>query len=347
MAERTTFGETARLLRHGLGVYRNFFRSFLAMTAVWLRVKGSSPGRKIVLVTLLESFGDLVACEPVVREIRRKDPACFLVWGVKRAFRELVASNPGIDKVLSVHCLSGRILLARTGLFDEVIDLHFPDRHCALCRKPLFSERKGEGISLRNYFQSGNILSTFSRSAGLVVPDATPNVHIPPASVSRVNRLGLCSPYAVVHCQSNAREKDWAVTKWRELIADIVSRHSLRVVEVGAASLFDADPPPGLLSLCGELSFLDAAEVIRNGVLFVGIDSGPAHLANATGTYGIILIGKYLGFDRYMPFSGAYASGENAEMIYGSGDVAGIPVERVIAAVADALQGKVLGNDAV
>lgn len=347
MAAGTTFQETVRQARHGLGVYLNVFLNLLAMTVVWLRVKGLSPGRRIVLVTLLESFGDLVACEPVVREIRRKDPDCFLVWGVKKVFLELVAGNPGIDKALAIHCLSGRILIARTGLFDEVIDLHFPDRYCTLCRKPLFGERKGKEISLHNYFKYGNILSTFSRSAGLVVPDATPNVHIPPASVSRVNRLGLFSPYVVIHCRSNAQEKDWAVTKWREFIADIVSRHALQVVEVGGASFFGDDPPPGLLSLCGKLSFLDAAEVIRKGVLFVGIDSGPAHLANATGTYGVVLIGEYLGFDRYMPFSGAYASGENAEMIYTGGNVADIPVARVVAAVADVLQKKGVGNNAV
>jgi heptosyltransferase-3 len=30
----------------------------------------------------------------------------------------------------------------------------------------------------------------------------------------------------------------------------------------------------------------------RNG--FDGIDSGPAHLANAMGTYGIIILGRYM-----------------------------------------------------
>lgn len=73
--------------------------------------------------------------------------------------------------------------------------------------------------------------------------------------------------------------------------------------------------------------------MIRRATLFIGIDSGPAHMANAVGTPGVILIGSYLGFKNYMPFSGSYKSGGKATIIYGNGPVSHISVERVFQAV--------------
>ena len=323
-------------LRHGLRVRLNAGFHFLQLLAIKVRLKISAPHGRLVFITLLESLGDIVACEPIVREIKRRDPRCYVVWGVKAAFMELVESNPCIERTIVLHCLSERILLARKGLFDQVVDLHFSDRHCSLCRKPLLPATKtAHAISLGNYFNFGNILDTFSQSAGLEVPDLTPRVYIPAASAARVDRLNLRSPYVVIHCMSNAWEKDWPVTKWRDLHAALSSAgYEISVVEVGTASIFGDDPPSGLASLCGVLSILESAEVIRRASLFIGIDSGPAHLANAVGTYGVILLGSYLGFGRYTPFSGKYANGENATLIHADGLVADIAVEDVFRAVA-------------
>jgi hypothetical protein len=48
---------------------------------------------------------------------------------------------------------------------------------------------------------------------------------------------------------------------------------------------------------------------------------------------GVILIGSYIGFKNYMPFSGSYKSGETAIIIYGNGPVSDISVERVFESV--------------
>ena len=51
----------------------------------------------------------------------------------------------------------------------------------------------------------------------------------------------------------------------------------------------------------------ESAEIIRRAALFIGIDSGPAHLADAVKTPGVILLGRYLTWDYYMPYTGFYA----------------------------------------
>ena len=74
---------------------------------------------------------------------------------------------------------------------------------------------------------------------------------------------------------------------------------------------------------------METAEVIRRADLFIGIDSGPAHLANAVGTPGVILLGAYGGFRSYLPYSGGYATGMAADIIRADGPAADVPAAAV------------------
>ena len=303
----------------------------------WLRyvVKKDNPERKLIVINLLEHLGDIVACEPIVRHLRQANPDAYLVWAVKKAYRELIVSNPHIDRALVMHCLSERISLVKRRLFDEVIDLHFHERYCSLCRKPLRKMKNGVTIGLGNYFNFGGILAALAQSVGLQPLDEPPRVYIPIAARQRVNCLSLPRGFIVISCSSNNAEKNWPAAKWLELVERMTDSYNLAVVEVGIVPLLGDNHSPRYINLCGKLSILESAEVIRRASLFVGIDSGPAHLANAVGTYGIILMGSYLGFERYMPFSGPYRTGEMAEIINHKGPVADISVKKVVEAVSD------------
>ncbi|MFO1026994.1 MAG: glycoside hydrolase family 99-like domain-containing protein [Acetobacteraceae bacterium] len=102
--------------------------------------------------------------------------------------------------------------------------------------------------------------------------------------------------------------KDWTEEGWQELASFVQDRIGWQVVEVGAGD--DAELPahsrhdrPG-----GRLPLLQTAEVIRRAQMFVGIDSGPAHLANALRVPGVVLLGQFNTFRTYSPFTGFYAS---------------------------------------
>ncbi len=94
-----------------------------------------------------------------------------------------------------------------------------------------------------------------------------------------------------------------------------------------------------VLNLCGRLSILETAEVIRRSALFIGIDSGPAHLANAVGTPGVILLGDFLGFRRYMPYSGGYKNGTNGRIVYADRTVRNIPADAVLREISHWVRG--------
>lgn len=324
-------GSLYRAARHRLGLLQS-----LALNVARLRRSRAreGAGRRVVAVLLLEHLGDIVACEPVARYLKEQDPTALLAWGVKPAYRELVDANPHIDLTLPMHCLSERLLIAGPGRIDQVHDLHLPGRHCSLCRTPLQRPRDTV-VGLDNYLLQGGILTSFAVAGGLPPLREAPKVYIPRTVVARVDALGLPRRFVAVCASSNSPAKDWTPGKWLALAAHLQSDPGLAVVELG---LRPAVPAGGRQSIdcCGRLTILESAEVIRRAELFVGVDSGPAHLANAVGTPGVVLIGSFLGFSRYQPFTGLYATEEGAEIVRAEGPAAEISVSEVV----DAARGR-------
>jgi heptosyltransferase-3 len=66
---------------------------------------------------------------------------------------------------------------------------------------------------------------------------------------------------------------------------------------------------------------------------FIGIDSGPGHLANAVGARGVILLYDYKGFGDYMPYSGRYQNGDDAEIVRTNRPMDTLSVAPALAAV--------------
>jgi heptosyltransferase III len=318
-----------RQLRHGVRVYINFTNNYFLLKRLHSRLKKENPDRRLVAIMLLEHMGDIVACEPIVRDLKEKESQSFIIWGVKRAYRELIDSNPYTDMTLPVHCLTERLMLTNSGLFDEVVDLHFSDRYCSLCRNPFRKPKGASEINLTNYFHHGSLLSAMAQSAGLTKMDEGPKVYIPQSAIQKIDSLNLPSEFIAINCTSNAEEKGWPKEKWGKLLKEIQAKYRLPVIEIGLQPFIDQTA--GIYkNICGQLSILESAEVIRRARLFIGIDSGPAHLANAVGTPGVILMGSYLGFSKYNPFSGSYGNRNNVAIVYAEGSVANIPLDKVL-----------------
>lgn len=286
--------------------------------------------RRMVVITLIEHMGDIVACEPVSRLVRAQEPDAFVVWCVKRQYRELLYAIPSVDATLVVCCLTTWIWLRKTGLFDRVIDLHISGRTCHICRIPLQKEEGDRAITLENYLNFGTLLACFCRSAGIEAPLEGPRLSLPSSYVARVDALAPDGPYLVIHCSSNERSKNWTPNGWNRLVEALIYHHGFAVVEVGLFSELQRPDTKQYQNHCGKLSLLETAEMIRRARLFVGVDSGPAHLANAVGTYGVVLMGSYRTFTSYTPFTGGFGDGTNATLITAPRSVVDLPVEEVI-----------------
>lgn len=329
-------------IRHKVRVYLNVAIHGLFIQRYLRRTRREHPDHRFVAVALIEHLGDIVACEPVARYLRNASPTTRIIWLVKKEYRELVSSNPSVDLAVDVHCLTEKDYLTAWCSFDQVIDLHFLERFCALCRNTApkkTSVRKVESnITIHNFYNYGGILQSISLFAGMPALNEAPRVYRTERSARTVDALHLPQKFVVFHCSSNAVEKELPVEKWNELKQLVTAKYSYPVVEVGLHSVLH-DPGNALVrDMTGRLSILETAEVIRRAALFIGIDSGPAHLANAVGCYGIILLGSYLGFKKYNPYSGSYSTGDNATLIFADGPVANVPLGSVRQSVGAALE---------
>ena len=321
-------------IRHKGGVILGFARGFWRIHRYRHIVRRDQPHAQFTIIALIEHLGDIVACEPVSRYVKSASPGTKTIWLVKHEYRELLENNPFVDLVVTVHCLSVKDILIRWCKVDRVLDMHFFERYCSLCNatgKPKPSKKQNtSGITLQNFYEKGDILKSMSLFAGLPALEEQPRIHISEDVELRVNALHLPSQFIVIHCSSNTDTKDWQQENWEKIVYHIEMKYRNPVVEVGLHAMLAGSSNGLYRNLSGQLSILETGEVIRRAKLFIGIDSGPAHLANAVGTYGIVLLGSYLGFDKYNPFSGAYGNGKNASLIHVTGPVANLPVRTVI-----------------
>jgi heptosyltransferase III len=313
---------------HMLGVLSGFAASAVRLP---VRLRRAGARRPRLAIVLLERMGDIVAAEPVARLARRRHPDAWICWIAQPPYAALPHSYPEVDDVLAVRCLTEWMLLERLRLFDVVWNLHANGTDCPHCCIP---RADPQVVPTRHdYYEHGGLLTVHCLSAGLPRLDEGPALTPSPAATATVDALALPPRFVVIHATSTDAGREWAAEKWRELVARILAADpAVAIAEVGVQSVAIRTDGPRQRTLCGRLSVPETAEVIRRAELFIGIDSGPAHLANAVATPGVILLGRYLNFRRYNPFSGDYANGRRATMLHAEGPAAMLPVDEVFAA---------------
>lgn len=93
--------------------------------------------------------------------------------------------------------------------------------------------------------------------------------------------------------------KIWPNSKWVELAQKLALRHKCRLVLVGGPAEVESNfaiasgieakaPGQVVLNLTGQTSLLDLIAVFRRSSLVIGADTGPLHLAAATGVPGVV-----------------------------------------------------------
>jgi ADP-heptose:LPS heptosyltransferase len=265
-----------------------------------------------IIIGLIEHMGDIVACEPVSRYIRHKYPDAKISWAVLGAYKELIDTNPNIDETIILECLTDWIKLSKHSKANsqiKIVDLHVNYRICSHCRVPLIKEEGNLFINAFEWLDYGALLEAFSMGAGLPKLSAQPRVYLNEQHRTFVDELQLPAQYCVIHRESNESSKDWPIEQWRQFAQWFEKTIGLAIVEVGTVKNGETSPFIGKsLDLRNRTSILQTAEVIRRARFFIGVDSGPAHLANAVQTPGVILLGKHGVFRQYIPYTAYYAS---------------------------------------
>ena|GEM_PF-360287 len=97
-------------------------------------------------------------------------------------------------------------------------------------------------------------------------------------------------PLVVLHLGSGTQAKRWPAWHWRELLGRLIVTHNAQVVLVGVAGeahvakqVLAGGALNNVVDWTGQLSLAELAALLAQCDLFIGADSGPAHLAAAVG----------------------------------------------------------------
>lgn len=288
-----------------------------------------SAGRLLIGVLLTEHFGDIVACEPIILWLRKQYPAGFIVWLTRPAYVELLKHHPQLDAIVEIGSVAACQNIIRSGVFDDFADLHIHRKFCDVSNREYVKQWGSQEVDIQNYFHHGALLEAMSLGAGLPRLDEQPHLFLSPEASQAVDDLKLPSIFVVIHARSNLSSKNWNDVYWNELAEMLVGRFGLTLVEIGLESAIKRGGK-GVINLCSKLSLTESAEVIRRAVHFIGIDSGPAHFANAFQIPSVILLGHYNVYKRYMPYTGFLRNHSDSMIIQWDGPASEIPVSEVL-----------------
>lgn len=303
--------------KHQFSVGVNLFAVIAKILAVWLLAAVS--GKKTVIVARAVHLGDNVAVEPISRQLKRREARTTLVWLTENMYMPVVQLFPDVDHVFAVRCSSVIAILQRLIPLELVVpDVH--GRFCWSCHFRVYTKSQNRDISFLNYAENGSLLEIFQKCALL---DVDP---LPP----RLRPLGERTPgqYVVVAAGSREVDRQWPKEKWR-LFFQHLCDSGVAVWEVGYAPVVPEFSHKNYVSKCGVIATDRLAAIIRGAKVFVGCDSGPAHIANAYRVPGLLLFGMYRGVENYLPYTGFYAERQEDFVVRHPGSVADLPLDVV------------------
>jgi ADP-heptose:LPS heptosyltransferase len=113
----------------------------------------------------------------------------------------------------------------------------------------------------------------------------------------------------VLHVASGTPAKQWPIDHWQELIGRLVVEHGAQIVLVGTAGdrtmarrILSPVPCPGVADWTGRLDLAELGALLQRSDLFIGADSGPAHLAATVGTPAVVLFSGTNDSRQWRPF---------------------------------------------
>lgn len=308
----------------------DFLYKFRAINTIYVdnRIK-SILGKKMTphfYILCVESMGDIIACEPIIRKLKRDVPDSKVTWIVKQSYAEVIKYNPLINEIVEVSCL-GEADDFCDNLKDKnsvVIDCHFNGRRCTKTNR-VHQNDINPMIEESTYYNYGALLENFSLTAGMQKISDAPLFC---ENIKAKNPVDTGKKYAVLHCKSSELCRDWQPDKWNEVAYKMIKK-GYTVVEIGLEPIISSKSKK--YTDCTNLHDIQTiAQIIKDADIFIGCDSGFSHIANCYKKKAILLLGKYRRFSRPMPYTGYYAIQKENTILYAHNDgVQSLSVEEV------------------
>jgi ADP-heptose:LPS heptosyltransferase len=285
------------------------------------------PSRSRIAVIRLRSLGDCVLTTPALALLKAHRPDLQIHVVVEPRFAGVFEDNPDVDVV------SEDIPHA-----ELVLNLHGGTRSMWLTR--ISSAPYRVGFAHHRYSWSyTHRIPTAQEILGVDRPVHTAEhlasamfwLGVPPAEIPRAKLIARTKPdrppYAVLHPFASAPDKAWPLGRFVSVATRLKTQGLQPVILAGPA-----DDATGFAAfeVLRNARLTDVKNLMAGAALFIGNDSGPAHIAAAFGVPVVVLFGPS------NPVTWAPWRTE-ARVLTSKDEIAGIVVDDVLAA-AEALR---------
>ena len=263
------------------------------------------------MVIRLRSLGDTVLTTPALALLKRHRPDLRVVVVLEKPFGEVLDGNPDVAAVISLQRgtgLGGRLQAVRlirqekpslclnlhggstsawlTALSGARFRAGFEHFRPALpynVRIPRAQRILGRG--------DDDAVHTAEHHASAMFHLGLPVSETPPA-VLHAERSSREQPYAVLHVSAAYFTKQWAAEGFRRVAASIRDTHGLEPVIIAGPGEDQILEEFARFECLGALSIRALKSLLAGASLFVGNDSGPAHIAAAFGVPCAVVFGS-------------------------------------------------------
>lgn len=201
-------------------------------------------------------------------------------------------------------------LLGRLGIDEEAdgvrVSVHVTDRDRARVAR-LLRESWPDGGRPPRRAPRRVLAAVGAEGVGPARPDPVdPATAEPEADWLHAGRFGAEAPLLAVHLGAGTAAKRWPIGRWAELIGRFQG-DGWRVVVVGGpedAGLTAGIPEhENMKDWTGRLAVAETTALLERADLFVGADSGPAHLAACAGVPSVVLFSGTNRAEQWRPWS--------------------------------------------
>jgi ADP-heptose:LPS heptosyltransferase len=222
-----------------------------------------------ILVRLDGGLGDELCLTPVYRELKKKYSGSSITAFVK--YRELLLHNPDVDILARIHRTPVDYrdyqkifnMQWQTGKYLQNSDMHLVD---------FFAMQAGLKLENRNLYMK-LVHDDFDIFRKLNIPK---------------NRPVIC-----FDAYANKDANRWGSKYFRELLCNLKKRHGAIIIQIGIASygIPYVDFNMTRERMKPDIGIRQTAGLVRISDLYIGNNSGAAHIASAVKTPSVIIYG--------------------------------------------------------
>jgi len=298
-----------------------------------LKIEGSAPltGATRILIVRLRSLGDCVLSTPAIHLLKRNRPNADIAVVVEPQWQSVFEGNPDVSRILPPALRAVRSFHPQVS-----IDFHGGNTAARLtflsgakCRAGFvhFKRRWVYNIripSAQSILHCTRKVHTAEHMASAMFHLGVPKCEVPGARLFAAPAGSRRAPYAVIHPVAATPEKTWSAAGFLRVAAYLRDRHGIDSVFIAAGNQ-DLSAFAGWEIVSGA-PLSELKTLIAGASLFVGNDSGPAHLAAAFGVPPVVVFGP-----SDPVIWGPWRT--RGEVVQADGPIAALAVERVIQAV--------------